>query len=275
MLMVRWESWDRLIDHRSASECWETTLKLNSSATFHKSTHLPPPLPPPHTPQAKSLGFFFFQINSMLTVFTCKLLSEQRSLLCMGSHQEESRGRYHGGRRPSSDDSFHSPTVILPSALDKPSIVKRYHRRRTCSLISSFADDGNASWYSVCRVPMVEWRLDCENCRQLTVVGLRDTGPRFKHGFVAACWTQGRRGEGTGMQSGGSGCRGLAATVRYRCSFRDSKGGMPDVLPPSTHRRETSRTALEADALWSHRQGESGLDSKGNQDWTARGIRTG
>ena len=28
-----------------------------------------------------------------------------------------------------------------------------------------FTDDGNASWYSVCRVPMVEWRLDCENCR--------------------------------------------------------------------------------------------------------------
>ena len=40
-------------------------------------------------------------------------------------------GRYHGGRRPSSDDSLHSPTVIPPSALDKPSIMKRYHRRRT------------------------------------------------------------------------------------------------------------------------------------------------
>ena len=43
------------------------------------------------------------------------------------------RGRYHGGRRPSSDDSFHSPTVIPPSALDKPSIMKRYRRWRTCS----------------------------------------------------------------------------------------------------------------------------------------------
>ena len=42
-------------------------------------------------------------------------------------------GRYHGGLRPSSDDSFHSPTVIPPSALDKPSIMKRYHRRRPCS----------------------------------------------------------------------------------------------------------------------------------------------
>ena len=39
--------------------------------------------------------------------------------------------RYHGCRRPSSDDSLHSPTVIPPSALDKPSIMKRYHRRRT------------------------------------------------------------------------------------------------------------------------------------------------
>ena len=45
----------------------------------------------------------------------------------------ESRGPYHGGRRPSSDDSFHSPTVIPPSALDKPSFMKRDHRRRTCS----------------------------------------------------------------------------------------------------------------------------------------------
>ena len=45
----------------------------------------------------------------------------------------EPRGRYHGGRPPSSDDSLHSPTLIPPSALDKPSIMKRYHRRRTCS----------------------------------------------------------------------------------------------------------------------------------------------
>ena len=43
-------------------------------------------------------------------------------------------------------------------------------------LISSFADDGNASWYSVCRMPIVEWRLDCENCHHFRVVGLHDTG---------------------------------------------------------------------------------------------------
>ena len=42
-------------------------------------------------------------------------------------------GRYHGGRRPSNDDSFHSPTVILPAALDKTSIMQGYHRRWTCS----------------------------------------------------------------------------------------------------------------------------------------------
>ena len=51
----------------------------------------------------------------------------------MQSHPQWPRGRYHGGRRPSSDDSFHSPTVIPLSALDKPSIMKRCHRRRTCS----------------------------------------------------------------------------------------------------------------------------------------------
>ena len=46
------------------------------------------------------------------------------------------RGRYHGGRRPSSDDSLHSPTVIPPSALNKPSIMKRYRCLQTCSQIS-------------------------------------------------------------------------------------------------------------------------------------------
>ena len=49
------------------------------------------------------------------------------------SHDFPGRLRHQGpvswGRRPSSDDSFHSPTVIPPSALDKPSIMKRYHHR--------------------------------------------------------------------------------------------------------------------------------------------------
>ena len=39
-------------------------------------------------------------------------------------------GRYHGGRWPSIDDS---PTLISPSALDKPSIMKRYHHWWMCS----------------------------------------------------------------------------------------------------------------------------------------------
>ena len=52
---------------------------------------------------------------------------------------------------------------------------------------SSFADDGNASWYSVCRVPKVEWQLDCENCRHLAVVGLHDTGPRFTCKIFYSC----------------------------------------------------------------------------------------
>ena len=54
----------------------------------------------------------------------------------------------------------------------------------------TFAGDGNASWYSVCRVSMVEWRLDCENCRHLTVVGLHDTGPWFGSGMsdVHSCY---------------------------------------------------------------------------------------
>ena len=49
------------------------------------------------------------------------------SVSCDG--KSSARGRYHGGRRPSSDDNFHSATVIPPSALDKPSIMKRYHCR--------------------------------------------------------------------------------------------------------------------------------------------------
>ena len=50
-------------------------------------------------------------------------------LLVQGSRLRKIWGRYHGGRRPSSDDGLHSPTVISPLALHKPSIMKRYHRR--------------------------------------------------------------------------------------------------------------------------------------------------
>ena len=45
-------------------------------------------------------------------------------------------------------------------------------------LTSLFADDGNTLQYLVCWVPMVEWRLNCENCRHRTIVSLHDTSPR-------------------------------------------------------------------------------------------------
>ena len=95
----------------------------------------------------------------------------------------DTRSRYHGGRRPSSDDSLHSPTIVFPpSAFDKPSTMKRYHRRRTtrwgvtaCSLTMVTLYDN-----TVCRAPMVKWLLDCENCRYLTVIGLHDTSHRLQ-----------------------------------------------------------------------------------------------
>ena len=58
-------------------------------------------------------------------------------------------GRYHGGRRPSSDDSLHSPTVIPPSALDKLSIMKRYHRWRL------------TRWGVTARLPTMVTLRDC------------------------------------------------------------------------------------------------------------------
>ena len=72
-----------------------------------------------------SRGWQFVANNRSLDLCPYPFVANNESFEC--------RGRYHGGRRPSSDDSFHSPTVIPPSALDKPSIVKRYHLRRTCS----------------------------------------------------------------------------------------------------------------------------------------------
>ena len=86
-------------------------------------------------------------------------------------------GRYHGGRRPSCDDSFHSPTVIPPSALDKPSIMKRYHRRRTrlgVTARSPMMVTLHDARFVECRWWNDGWT---ENCRHLTVVGFHDTGP--------------------------------------------------------------------------------------------------
>ena len=51
-----------------------------------------------------------------------------KPMLLFTVHSGHTWGRYHGDWQPSIDDSFHNPTVIPPSALDKPSIKKRYHR---------------------------------------------------------------------------------------------------------------------------------------------------
>ena len=87
-------------------------------------------------------------------------------------------GRYHGGRRPSSDDSLHSPTVIPPSALDKPSITKRYHRRRTRCHASPRRSPTMVTLHDTRFDERRWWNDDCEDCGHLTVVGLHDTGPR-------------------------------------------------------------------------------------------------
>ena len=48
---------------------------------------------------------------------------------------------------PSSDDSFHSPTFVTPSALDKLSIIKVLPSSANVQshLTPSFADNGNSS----------------------------------------------------------------------------------------------------------------------------------
>ena len=99
------------------------------------------------------------------------------------SHSEKGIwDRYHGDRRQFSQSNRHSTIGTRQTehheALPSSANVQSH-------LTSSFADGGNSSWYSVCHVPMVEWRLDCENCRHLTVVGLLDTGPWPDHTPVA------------------------------------------------------------------------------------------
>ena len=74
-------------------------------------------------------GFFFF----FFFFFKLPMIPPTPPSFDLSSAGPQTRGRYHGGRRPSSDDSFHSATVIPPAALDKPSIMKLDHRRRPCS----------------------------------------------------------------------------------------------------------------------------------------------
>ena len=93
---------------------------------------------------------------------------------------KSTRGWYHGGRRLSSDDSFHSPTVIPPSALDKPSIMMRYHRRRTCSHTSPRRSLRMVTLHDT-RFVECRWWNDGWTGRlsSLEGVGLHDTGPWF------------------------------------------------------------------------------------------------
>ena len=51
-----------------------------------------------------------------------------------------------GGRRPSSDDRFHGPSVIPPSALAEYNEELPLSMNVQSRLTSSFADDGNASY---------------------------------------------------------------------------------------------------------------------------------
>ena len=83
------------------------------------------------------------------------------------------RGRYHGGWRQSSQSNRHS-TIGTRQTEYHEALPSSTNDEVRCDY--AFADDGNASWYSVCRVPMVEWRT--EYCCYWTVVGLHDTGPR-------------------------------------------------------------------------------------------------
>ena len=93
--------------------CW--------TSSYSSRRYLPPPLSCHHE----------FGDNLML-VSQSAITGTGVSLLPEYAYQP--RGRYHWGRRPSSDDSFHSPTVFPLSALNKPSIMKRYHRLRVVCL---------------------------------------------------------------------------------------------------------------------------------------------
>ena len=96
------------------------------------------------------------------------------------------------------DDSFHSPTVTPPSALDKSSIMKRYHRRRTCSHTSPRRSPTVVTLHDT---GFVALRLDSENCRHLTVVGLHDTGPRSSSLILCLNPVHPRTGVGLKLQS--------------------------------------------------------------------------
>ena len=77
---------------------------------------------------------------------------------------------------------FSQSTVIPPSALDKPSIMKRYHRRWTCSHTSPRRSPTmvtlHATRFVECRWWNDGWTVKTVvTWRSSTVVGLHDTDP--------------------------------------------------------------------------------------------------
>ena len=69
-------------------------------------------------------------------------------------------------------------STIPPSALDKPSIMKRYHRQRTTRWDVTAHSPTMVALHDTRFVECRWWNgLDCENCCHLAVVGLHDTGP--------------------------------------------------------------------------------------------------
>ena len=81
-------------------------------------------------------------------------------------------------------------------------------------LTSSFANDGNPSWYLICWVPMVEWWVDYEDCHHLTIVGLHMGGSEkfwlywktknIEHGSGGYPGPGGVQGQSPGNESDGA-----------------------------------------------------------------------
>ena len=94
-------------------DTWQRAVKTKEESNIHKGN-------------MQMIDYIHLGLDSVGTTQTVDVVSLNVQLFNL-----QLKGRYHGGRRPSSDDSFHSPTVIPPSPLGKASIMKRYHRRRT------------------------------------------------------------------------------------------------------------------------------------------------
>ena len=71
----------------------------------------------PSSPRALP-GWWMQPQDSDGTEITSLFLSQRKNLIRLLIMFDENRGRYHGGRRPSSKE-FHIPTIIPPSALNK------------------------------------------------------------------------------------------------------------------------------------------------------------